>query len=105
MLVFIEIVVNSADNRQVGVAYTEDLARILSSLGYLSWVICCGAIYEQLYIDLEQGSITDIQDCLIKQYVSILEYLLCAKKHLEKNTGGKNSLIQVENKFPVLMRN
>lgn len=91
MWVSLEFIVNSANSRQAGIAYTEDLARILSSLGYLSWLICCGAIYEQLYVDIEQGSITNIQESLINQYVSILKYLLYAKKHLKKNTGGKNS--------------
>ncbi|KAI5836962.1 hypothetical protein DFP73DRAFT_601527 [Morchella snyderi] len=71
----------------IGSAYTENLARILSSLGYLSWVICCGAIYEHIYLHLEQRSIPALEKCLIKQYASILEYLLYAKNHLEQTTG------------------
>jgi hypothetical protein len=72
----------------VGKEYTDNLARIVTSLGYLASVICCGAIYENLYLGTEQkqDSIRILTKSLIDEYVLILEYLHCIKEHLEEKT-------------------
>jgi hypothetical protein len=63
---------------------------ILSSLGYLAWVICCGALYEDLYLEIDSELSRELRDCLVAQYVLILSYLSYANEHLQRNkTGGE----------------
>lgn len=60
----------------------------MASLGYLASLICCGALYENLYLGTEQkrDSMEILAKRLIDQYVLILEYLYCVKGHLEEKT-------------------
>ncbi|KAI5836957.1 hypothetical protein DFP73DRAFT_532342 [Morchella snyderi] len=87
----------------VGSAYTDTLARILSSLGYLAWVICCGAIYERVYLNLELGPITStLEETLTKQSDSRMSSANIQESILEshdndtgdKGHGGRNKAMR-----------
>ncbi|RPB07007.1 ankyrin [Morchella conica CCBAS932] len=75
---------------QVGTSYVDNLAMILNSVGYLAWIICCGALYEDLYVKVDTKCSEEIRDCLVTQYVSILTYLSYANEHLK---GSKTERI------------
>lgn len=61
---------------------------ILNSVGYLAWIICCGALYEDLYVKVDTKCSEEIRDCLVTQYVSILTYLSYANEHLKGSKTG-----------------
>lgn len=64
---------------------------VAESLEYLVSVIYYCEIYERLYSGIDSGLAATMQldASLVDLYASVLEYLWCAKEHLQGNTAGK----------------
>lgn len=94
------ILKDSHGRMKVGTSYVDNLAMILSSLGYLAWIICCGALYEDLYLEIDSELSQELRGCLVAQYVSILTYLSYANEHLQRDkTGEEHQLCSATNEI------
>lgn len=67
---------------------------VSESLGYLVSVMYCAEIYEKLYSGTKLSAAEPLNGSLVNLYASILEYLWCAKQHLQENTAGGVTLIK-----------
>lgn len=63
---------------------------IFESLEYLVRVLSRCDIYEKLYSQGGLEAANSLNDSLLGLYVSALEYLCYARRHLSHNTAGKS---------------
>ncbi|KAI5839059.1 hypothetical protein DFP73DRAFT_221573 [Morchella snyderi] len=70
---------------QAGSAHSNIMKLVSSSLNYITLVIESGEVYERLYIQSAHPLASRLRECLVDQYVKVLIYLACVKKHLQKN--------------------
>lgn len=81
---------------KVATADVEDLRLIFESLEYLVRVLCRCDIYEKLYFEQELEAAKLLNDSLVDLYVSILEYLCCARRKLSDHTACKRPCFEQE---------
>lgn len=84
---FKALVANILTRRQIAIADRQKMEEILGALEDIANLIGRCALYETLYLGKETMA-ARCEQVIVELYVSILLYLLGAKKYYSKNTTG-----------------